>query len=208
MKNNQNFINNETNPPDYEVNNTNAQNIEEREFEFNNNQTNNNNEIFFEENNRMNVNNQADKIFSNQNLYFANLDRINNNYLSSGQLNYENMQYKNYIKNVDDSNVNVNFEKPFNTKYNSERPSLSRNNNFKFSNTEIPEVFDESYIQRRINKAEINSPYDENNISNAIRNLIPNQENNFILSAANFCNKIFFKQNLNKIKSFFLFQFF
>ena len=46
------------------------------------------------------------------------------------------------------------FEKPYDI-------NQAKNNHVKFSNTQIPEVFDEVYIQRRINKAEINSPNGE-----------------------------------------------
>lgn len=50
------------------------------------------------------------------------------------------------------------FERPYNVNNNLKANYPLKNNQIKFSNTEIPEVFDEVYIQRRINKAEINSP--------------------------------------------------
>jgi hypothetical protein len=65
----------------------------------------------------------------------------------------QNLYYTN-ANQADNATENFIFEKPYNL-------SQAKNNNIKFSNTEIPEVFDDVYIQRRINKAEINSPNQE-----------------------------------------------
>lgn len=65
----------------------------------------------------------------------------------------QNLYYTN-TNQANNASENFNFEKPYNI-------GQAKSNNIKFSNTEIPEVFDDVYIQRRINKAEINSPNQE-----------------------------------------------
>jgi hypothetical protein len=72
-----------------------------------------------------------------------------------------------YFTNNSNQNLNNNedfiFEKPFNIDNYKADNVAARNNHYKFSNTEIPEVLDECYIQKRINKAEINIPNGEFN---------------------------------------------
>jgi len=82
------------------------------------------------------------KIFSNQNLYLTNSNiKCNNEYESKENI-------------IRDSEV---FEKPYSI-FENKFKNNSNKNNLKFSNTDIPQVFDEIYIQKRINKAEIYSP--------------------------------------------------
>ena len=72
-----------------------------------------------------------------------------------------------HFTNNSNQNLNNNqdfiFEKPFNIDNNKASNVFPNNNYYKFSNTEIPEVLDECYIQKRINKAEINIPNGEFN---------------------------------------------
>ncbi len=89
----------------------------------------------------------------------------NKQLFSNKNLNYINANHANNAASEDFNN----FEKPFIS------VNQARNNHIKFSNTEIPEVFDDVYIQRRINKAEINSP---NHAFAEILNSNAAQENN------------------------------
>lgn len=73
--------------------------------------------------------------------------------------NNENIYY--IDSNNNKINLNDNFKNEFRGKI-----TNNKHHNSKFSNTEIPEIFDECYIQKRINKAEINYPLEENNILN------------------------------------------
>lgn len=115
--------------------------------------------------------NSNNKLFSNQNLYYTNNNLIINN------------------------NDDLIFEKPFNVNNNFAGNRLINDNHIKFSNKEIPEVFDETYIQRRINKAEINSPSDDFILNSKLQN------SNFIQKINNQSRGISSQQG-NSIKKF------
>ncbi len=88
----------------------------------------------------------------------------------------ENQLYKNHNNSVTSKNnkflSNKNLYNNFNRKFNDNKPY-----NSKFSNTEIPKIFDGVYIQKRINKTEINYSPKENINKNNFEEIIEFQEN-------------------------------